>query len=444
MSANNKVVWSEGLFLRPQHFQQHERYLERQIELRAQPLRSHGWGFTELELERDLLAVGKFGLRRAAGVFPDGTPFCMPADDPLPPAFDVPAQARDQTVYLAMPLRAPGRLEFERSPGQEALARYQLREAQARDVTSTQDSDVTLELATLRARFLFSGDPSEGYARIPLASIIECRADRQVVLDAAFMATAMHAQAAGPLATFITELQGLLHQRGEALSGRVVASGRGGAAEIADFLLLQAVNRYEPLLNHWVSGGPLHPEDFYRLCVMAAGELATFTAPSKRPPELPPYRHEALRETFEPVIAALRGSLSAVLEQTAIPIPLEEKKYGIRVAVVADRTLFDTAAFVLAVRADLPAEELRKRFPAQIKIGPVEKIRELVNLQLPGVRIQPMAVAPRQIPYHAGFTYFELDRNNPLWKPISVSGGMAMHVGGEWAGLGMEFWAIRG
>ena len=33
MARNNKVIWSEGLFLRPQHMQQQERYLERYVEL---------------------------------------------------------------------------------------------------------------------------------------------------------------------------------------------------------------------------------------------------------------------------------------------------------------------------------------------------------------------------------------------------------------------------
>ena len=90
MSSNNRVVWSEGLFLRPQHFQQQDRYLERYIEGRSRALRSHSWGLTELEIERDLLSIGKLGLRRAAGVFPDGTPFAMPDDDPLPPPRWVP------------------------------------------------------------------------------------------------------------------------------------------------------------------------------------------------------------------------------------------------------------------------------------------------------------------------------------------------------------------
>ncbi|NMW25688.1 type VI secretion system baseplate subunit TssK, partial [Rhodanobacter denitrificans] len=89
MTDNNKVVWSEGLFLRPQHLQQQERYLERFVELRAGNLRPYTWGFSELELETDLLAIGKLGIKRARGVFPDGTPFAMPGDDPLPLALEV-------------------------------------------------------------------------------------------------------------------------------------------------------------------------------------------------------------------------------------------------------------------------------------------------------------------------------------------------------------------
>src|SRR5207247_1710166 len=144
---------------------------------------------------------------------------------------------------------------------------------------------------------------------------------------------------------FLNELEGLLHHRAEALAGRVSDAGRG-AAEIADFLLLQTVNRYEPLVAHLAKLPGLHPEDLYRVLVGIAGELATFTTSGKRPPPFPEYRHEALRETFAPVMTSLRESLSMVLEQTAIPIPLVEKKFGIRVATIADRSLLTTAAFV--------------------------------------------------------------------------------------------------
>jgi type VI secretion system protein ImpJ len=73
----------------------------------------------------------------------------------------------------------------------------------------------------------------------------------------------------------------------------------------------------------------------------------------------------------------------------------------------------------------------------------VERIQDLVNLQLPGIGIQAMPVAPRQIPYHAGFTYFELDRSSELWRALKTSGGVAIHRAGEFPGLALEFWAIR-
>jgi type VI secretion system protein ImpJ len=82
--------------------------------------------------------------------------------------------------------------------------------------------------------------------------------------------------------------------------------------------------------------------------------------------------------------------------------------------------------------------------PTQVKIGTVERIRDLVNLQLPGVGIRPLPVAPRQIPFHAGFTYFELEtRGNEMWKQLESSGGLAMHVAGDFPGLEIEFWAVR-
>ena len=129
MSIYNKVVWSEGLFLRPQHFQQQDRYFERYVETRCQALVPHSWGFTSLELEPDLLSIGKFGLRAATGVFPDGTPVRMPDDDALPAPIAIGSQVRDQVVYLAVPLRRAGGVDVDRN-SPDGLARHAVRELQ--------------------------------------------------------------------------------------------------------------------------------------------------------------------------------------------------------------------------------------------------------------------------------------------------------------------------
>jgi type VI secretion system protein ImpJ len=143
------------------------------------------------------------------------------------------------------------------------------------------------------------------------------------------------------------------------------------------------------------------------------------------------------------VVQDLRELLSAVIERHAVQIDLVDRTHGVRTAVVTDAELLRTAGFVLAVRAQLPAEQVRQRFPAQSKLGPVDRMKDLVNLQLPGVAMRSLPVAPRQLPFHAGSHYFELERQGDLWKQIERSGNLAMHVGGDFPGLELELWAVR-
>ena len=230
----------------------------------------------------------------------------------------------------------------------------------------------------------------------------------------------------------------------QALAGRLSEGGAAhGVAEVSDFLLLAVVNRTIPLIRHMTQIENLHPEDLYRTCISLAGELSVFMTAEKQPPEFPPYTHDNLSACFTPVIRVLRQYLSSVLEQTAIPIALDPRKYGISVGVIADRKLLGNAGFVLAVDADIPAEDVRRHFAGQAKIGPVEEIRQLVNSALPGITLRPLPVAPRQIPYHAGVVYFEMDADSPYWAKMTTSGGIAVHVSGQYPGLKMELWAIR-
>lgn len=444
MSVSRKVVWSEGMFLQPHHFQQHDRYIEGLVEARAGHLRPSPWGLWELSLDPGLLAIGKVGLATARGILPDGTPFAVPDGDDAPVPLEVPDETRNATVHLALPARQAGMVETDATDDRSSLARYVLAETEVRDSNAGAESRAPVQVGRLRLRLLLDGPELAAHSHLGVARVVEKRADKQVVLDEGFIPPCLDARASPRLAGFITEIAGLLHHRGEELAGRMAGPGRGGVSEVADFLLLQAVNRAEPVFRHLDGIADLHPEDLYRLTLGLAGELATFTAQRRRPPELPVYAHHALKETFAPLMAELRRSLSMVLEQNAIPIPLQETKFGIRVATVADRLLFRTAVFVLAVNAQVPAETIRSRFPSQTKIGPVEKIRELVNLQLPGVALRPLPVAPRQIPYHAGFNYFELDRSGDMWKALETASGCAIHVAGDYPGLELELWAIRG
>jgi len=107
MSWYNKVVWSEGLFLRPQLFQQQERYLEHYAHKRAAALGPFFWGFHHYRIDVEALALGKLAMSGAAGVFQDGTPFDAPAHAALPAPLTVQHEHLNQVIHLAVPIRLP-------------------------------------------------------------------------------------------------------------------------------------------------------------------------------------------------------------------------------------------------------------------------------------------------------------------------------------------------
>ncbi len=431
------------MFLRPQHFQQFDRYLQAHVDARVRPARPDTWGFDRLVIDEQALALGRIGFSEARGIFPDGTPFNIPAEDPAPPALEVPEGVKNSEVFFALPLASPGRPEVDRDDVNDQMTRYLPRDEGVRDAVAGTELEADIVVGGTNGRFLLTGEERSDFACIGVAEVVEKRADAQVILNNRYIPTSINCLNSPRLKGFADEIHGLVRHRAEALAARVVQSGQSGVAEIADFLMLQVANRTSGLLEHLAQQDGLHPEALYRVLLMLDGELATFTQPSKLAQAYPSYRHQALRESFDPIMQSLRSALSMVLEQNAVAIPLVDRR-GVRVGKIADLDLLQSAVFVLAAKAAVSPEEMRSGLPKQIKIGSVEVIRDLVNKQIPGISISAMPVAPRQIPFHVGFCYFELDRSGEHWGLLSKTGGIALHVAGGFPELELELWAIRG
>ncbi len=443
MSLNSKVVWSEGMFLNPHHFQQQERYLEGLVDGRISSIGAYGWGFEEFDIDQKMLGLGKISMLQGKGVMPDGTPFDFPATDQPPPVIDLAEGTQDAIVYLCLPVSRQGTVNFAAEGSTQSLARYVSVEQEVRDVSNDSGDTVTIDVGNLNLRLLLETDDLSGYVCIGMLRIAEMRDDKNVALDDTYIPTCLDCKKSVQLSGFLSEIISLLHSRGEAIAGRLADASRGATAEVADYMLLQLINRYEPNARHMAQVNGLHPVDLFAQIVQMVGELSTFIASSKRAEIFPAYLHDDLQASFAPVITTLRNSFSVVHEQTAIALELVDKKYGIRVAEIVDRSLIGTATFVLAAKADVTEETIRNHLPAQIKIGPVERIRQLVNAAMPGVALKPLPVAPRQIPFHTGYSYFQLEPKSDFWNELKHSGGFAIHVGGDFPGLILEFWAIR-
>lgn len=447
MSWYNKVVWSEGLFLRPQLFQQQERYLEHFAHKRAAALSPFFWGFHHFVIDAESLALGKLVVSGAAGIFQDGTPFEAPAHAKLPAPLALRHEHLNQTIYLAVPIRTPNTEEttFDED-AQDSLARYRSFEQDLLDANSIGQGPKLVQLSDLRLRLLPKKELTESWLGMPLAKVTEIRADGSARLDPALIPPVNVYTGSALLHTWLAEVHGLLRLRAGAMAERLTASStRGGdAAEISEYLILQLFNRVEPVLTHMLNAKSASPEALYVELTAFAGELSTFVrAATRRPVEYEAYRHDEPHTCIKPVVDDLRVLLNVVLERSAQRIALRNQGNGVQLAVLEPSEFSRFSTFVLAVGAQLPSDTLQQQFPAQAKVGPAERLAELIRSHLPGLPLQAMPVPPRQIPFNAGQVYFELDQDHPLWAQVQRYGGLALHVAGQFPELRLELWGVR-
>ncbi|GGI68178.1 type VI secretion protein [Polymorphobacter multimanifer] len=436
-------VWSEGLFLRPQHLQMQGDAGLWALHARMGGAVAHPWGLVELTLDEDLGSGAKVGVRRLVAVMQDGEVVAVPGGLAPPPPLDVDDQVRGRIVYLTLPARQEGAVVYTRPESADAnVTRYLIAE---REVVDQSDPDRNMELVEVALPNLHFGiDEADlaGRTKIGIGRIREL-VGKRVVWDDAYIPPVLDIRASPTLAGFLVDILGRLEQRQEELSLRAVEGADGGSETFAAYLLLQLLNRWQPELKHLQRLERVHPERLYTGFLALAGELATFTRADRRPGDFPTYEHEDLEACFKPVVDALRAGLSTEFSRSAVQLELKLLQPGAYVSTITDRGLYDQGRFYLAVSTRRPSEDVRRSLPSVVKIGAVTRMQQLVQAALPGVPLAAVAAPPPQIRAMAGYVYFELDRSHPDWKEFATAPALGLYIAGEWPDLAMELWCVR-
>jgi type VI secretion system ImpJ/VasE family protein len=442
MSSSQRVAWREGQFLRPQHFQQSDRAGEARLRARLDSVRPYPWGLTELIIDEDMATLGKFAIVRARGVMPDGTAFSIPDELPPPEPLDMPPDTRDAVVSLTLPAALVGAVEFEETENAGVEARYVVDEAEVTDAFSETRTAETIEVGRPNLRFGVTRDQTYGRVCLGLVRVRELQSKR-LMFDDKFIPPSQDIAASLRLKGGLSDIVGRAEQRADELALRAVEATDGGAETFASFLLLQALNRWVPMLRHIDSLPMVHPERLFESLAGLAGEIATLIRPERKAPRLPHYDHENLQLSFDALFDLLQSMLSAVFDRSAVQLQLEQAGPGAWVSTIVDRNLYQHGYFYLAVNAAASADEIRAMFPSIAKLGAVEKMRSIVDSALPGVPLRHTPTPPPQLRVLPGYVYFELDRGVPDWRDFATATAMGLHVAGEWPQLKLELWCVK-
>jgi type VI secretion system protein ImpJ len=438
MSWYSKVAWSEGLFLRQHHLQQNDRYFERLVENRTHYISPYPWGFASLEIDRDLAQQNKFALRRASGIFQDGTPFDMPGSSPLPQAVDLPEGAEKQLIWMTMPAASVNSREVD-MPEATSGSRYTRDIEPIIDSSSGMHVEEEVEVAHPRIAFEVRKTPKAGFHCLKLARVLEVR-DKTIIFDETFAPPVLVSRAHPVVQGWLERVIGWSETKLETLARYAADPSSGGGLQTFDYFMLQMLNREINVLKHLRHSKYAHPVEIYQELLRISGELWTFS-PKRLAPEYAEYDHDSPEAVFEPVLADIQRLLSLDIGR-AIRLNLTELTPNAYLAQVPDRTLFRNATFIIEVAAGKSLTQIQQQFPALCKIGPNTKMKEIVQTHLPGVEIVHIPTPPRQIRSVSDHVYFYLDKSSPLWPEFSVASGLGLHFAGDWPDLQLDLWAI--
>lgn len=443
MSIENKVVWNEGTLIGPQHFQQTEKYYDSLANQYYIVSNTYGWGIQELVLNISGLKLGKISVDRIVGFFQDGSYFDGTINSAPNLSLNAEPNTENEYVFLVWPANSSYKQNYRFVNDTDAeYSRFIIKNVDLEDSTDFNLPKRDLLIAAPNLRISLGKNLGENEIKLPIAKIISVSSTGEIFLDESFIPSTINAHSNSQLRNYQSEIMGLLKQKAMALAGVLNNPNLNNTGDVRDFLMLQTINRYYAYLHSVTTSQSYHPFVFFENLLQLYGDLSTFNL-DKLNFNLPVYDHDQLSDCFKKIILMLREVLSIVLQQRAIMIPLELRDEATRVAITPDASLLTSCRFVLAINASMPSDALRQGVPTTIKISSVEKIRDLIAYHLPGIHVHSLNTAPRELPYHSGFSYFEIEKSSELWDDLSQSSGMAIHLAGEFPDLVMECWAIK-
>lgn len=455
MIPSAKILWGEGLFLRPQHFQQQDAYHEWRLAQATRWLHPYAWGVRQLKVDTDALQTGLLRLLELQVAFPDGEMLNAPAEDALPPpvsletlgqpAADTVSEGPPLTFHLAMaPVRQQGSNLAATADEADTAVRYHRVAQQMPDGYTTA---VAAEVVTLRKSVRLLPDPAP---RAHLMSLPLLRLKRTSTggfeLDGRFMPPCTQIQSSAALFLHLRRLLDVLQAKVDALYGmhrepsRNVIEFRSG--DVASFWLLHTASTALAGLSHLARHPVLHPERLFEKLLELAGALMTFSKTFTLA-DLPSYDHQQPGPGFQRLDQIVRELLETVISTRCFAIALQERMPSFHQGRLDSEQITSGTQLFLGVSAAMQPSELVDVVPQRFKVGAPDDVDKLVLSAMPGVRLVHAPQVPAAVPIRPGSYYFSLEPRGSLYDRMLQAQALTLYAPAGIQDLRLELVAVN-
>lgn len=430
MNMTNKVLWGEGLFLRPQHFQQQDRYHEQRLNDSIKAFHPFSWGVGHMQVNRDALENNTLQFLDLALRFQDGEMVDAPLADALPPLYDLshlPPARQSILLYAALPNFKPAGGNY--SPQAHHAVRFCQSNAETADMY-TQAASADLVFLKKNVRLVSEFDPRDSYIHFPLIRL-QRLATGGFEVDASFVAPSLSIRSAPALFLGLRRVLDALQAKVQALHdkqrepNKSVVEFRSG--DMASFWLLHTAGSALASLMHYWHHPALHPERLYQQLLALAGALMAYSKKYAFS-DLPPYAHEAAGPAFASLNLMILDLLDTVISSKYVSIDLSETKPSYHHGRLDSGKLDDKTAFYLAISSDMLALELVELIPLRLKLGSPDDVEQFVLSALPGLRLQHAPQVPAAIPVRPDTCYFSIESRSPIFERMLLAQSITIYV----------------
>jgi len=435
MKFLSRVVWSEGMYLSPHHFQTQSRYFEDSMAFLAASLWREPWGLLHAELDQKAMRNGTAVLLHASGIFPDGLAFELPNSDPSPAPRNLlevfPSTDAVLPLYLTVPSRRDNGFDCDLSTTPNG-SRFSRMQRMLRDETNGID-EREIDLGQKNIRLSTEAELTPEMLSLPIARVL--RDGRgHFLCDEDFIPPCLRLSASEPLMLLARRLLDALGEKSSTVSRGARRHGRfeagSGALDVANYWFLHALQSAIPPLQHLTSTRHAHPEEIFVELSRLAGALCTFAVDSD-PRNLPAYDHRDPGPAFRALDAHIRKHLEIVVPSNTVTLDFHPTDPYIHAADVRDERCLRRSRWVLGIRSSMGESDLLRQAPRLVKVCSSKFVPELVKRALPGMTLTHLPVPPTAIRAEADMQYFAIDTSGPCWEHILQTRNVGIYIPGE-------------